>query len=158
MKSPLQRSIVMALTVAFASCGGGASKSDDLADRQEIQATLEAYLPLLAQAYSTGKLSPLEPYAAQKEVASIHKRIEDLSLRGRTLEASLKSVTVEDVKIWNYSNAYVTTHEVWDLVVLASGSDQILAEEYDQPNRVKYQLKRDDDTWRILFREIQESS
>ena len=125
-------------------------------DRQEIQAVLEAYLPLLGEAYATGDFSPLEPYAAQKEVSSVHKRVEDLAVRGRTLEATLRSVTIEDVNIWNYSNAYVTTHEVWDLVVYATGSDQVLAKEYEQPNRVKYQLKREGDSWRILFREIQE--
>ena len=65
-------------------------------------------------------------------------------------------MTIEDVRIWNYSNAYVTTLEVWDLVVYATGSDQVLASEYEQPNRVKYQLKREGDSWRILFREIQE--
>ena len=67
-----------------------------------------------------------------------------------------RQLTIEDVNVWNYSNAYATTHEVWDLVVYATGSEQILAEEYEQPNRVKYQLKREGDKWHVLFRTIQE--
>jgi len=149
-------SVAVVVAIFAISCGGASSESDEAAERERIQATLEAYLPLLGQAYSTGDLSPLDPYAAQKEVSSIRKRVEDLAMQGRTLEATLRSVTVEDFKVWNYSNAYVTTHEVWDLVVYATGSDQILAKEYEQSNRVKYQLKREDDSWRILFREIQE--
>jgi len=148
---------VIPLLAAFLVTCGESGQSREMADRQEVQATLEAYLPLLAQAYSTGDLTPLEPYAAQKEIASIHKRIQDLANQGRTLEATLRSVTIEgDIKVWNYSNAYVTTLEVWDLVVYATGTDQVLADEFDQPNRVKYQLKREDDTWRILYREIPE--
>jgi len=152
----LGRLYVSALLVILGLSCGGTSQSTQQVDRQEIQATLEAYLPLLADAYFTGDLGPLEPHAAQKEVSSVHKRVSDLALQGRTLKPTLRSVTVEEVKVWNYSNALVTTHEVWDLEVFATGSDQILAKEYEQPNRVKYQLKRDQDSWRILFREIQE--
>jgi len=151
----LTLAILLSGTFAVA-CGDASSKSDEEVEREEIQVMLETYLPLLAQAYSTGQYSALEPYAAQKEISSIHKRVQDLTVQGRRLEATLRSVTIEDIKAWNYSNAYVTTHEVWDLVVHATGSDQVLAEEYEQPNRVKYQLKRDDDSWRILFRQIQE--
>ena len=155
MHRPFLNRFVPILVLLSMACGGE-SESQQLANRQEIQATLEAYLPRLAEAYSTGDLSGLEPFAAQKEVSSIHKRVQDLATQGRRLEATLRSVTIEEVKSWNYSNAYVTTHEVWDLVVHATGSDQILAEEREQPNRVKYQLKRDEDSWRILFRQIQE--
>ncbi len=148
---------IMLLALSLGACGGGpAGETDEDRDRQAIQEVLETYLPLLASAYSTGDLTPLQPYAAQKEVASIHKRVQDLADQGRTLQATLRSVTIEDIKAWNYSNAYVTTHEVWDLEVYATGTDTILAKEYEQPNRVKYQLKREDDGWRILFREIQE--
>jgi hypothetical protein len=157
MQNATLKWILVALGLLAAACGRGESRgSEGTAERQVIQTTLEAYLPLLARAYATGELAPLQTYAAQKEVASIQKRITDLSMQGRTLEATLRSVTVEDVRIWNYSNAYVTTHEVWDLVVYATGSEQVLASEYEQPNRVKYQLKREGDSWRILFREIQE--
>lgn len=138
------------------SCGDESSDSRQAVDRQEIQAALEVYLPLLGEAYATGDLAPLAPYAAEKEISTIRKRIEDLAVQGRTLEATFRSLTIEDFNVWNYSNAFVTTFEVWDLVVYATGTDQVLAEEIEQPSRVKYQLKREGDGWRVLYRGIQE--
>jgi len=138
------------------SCGGESSESRQEVNRQEIQAALEVYLPLLGEAYATGDLAPLAPYAAEKEISTIRKRIEDLAVQGRTLVATFRSLTIEDVNVWNYSNAFVSTSEIWDLVVYATGSDQVLAEEFEQSSRVKYQLKRDEDGWRVLYRGIQE--
>jgi hypothetical protein len=148
--------ILIALWVAISGGCGGDSTSDSPVDRQEIEDTLEAYLPLLAEAYATGDLEPLRPWAAEKEIARVHKRVQDLSYQGRTLVPTFRQLTIEEVNVWNYSNAYVTTLEVWDLVVYPTGSEQVLAEEHEQPNRVKYQLKRDGDQWRVLFRTIQE--
>ena len=42
--------------------------------------------------------------------------------------------------------------EVWDLRSLALGSREPLAEDLGQSNRVKYQLKREGDSWKVLFR------
>ena len=39
-----------------------------------------------------------------------------------------------------------------DLRSLATGSREKLAEDIGQSNRVKYQLKREGDSWRVLFR------
>ena len=83
------------------------------------------------------------------------KRIEDLSFQGRRLVPTFRSLTVEDSNVWNYSNCYVTTLEIWDLEIRATGADQVLSTQLEQPNRVKYQLKRDDGRWRVLFRTIQ---
>jgi hypothetical protein len=124
-------------------------------DRDEIQAALETYLPLLGEVYATGDLSLLEGLAAEKEIARVHKRIEDLSFQGRRLVPTFRSLTVEDSNVWNYSNCYVTTLEIWDLEIRATGADQVLSTQLEQPNRVKYQLKRDDGRWRVLFRTIQ---
>ena len=147
--------LAVVLCVFWTSCGGS-SGSDGEVDRQEIETALESYLPLLAEAYATGDLEPLRPFVAEKEIARVYKRVQDLANQGRTLVPTFRQMTIEDVNVWNYSNAYVTTHEVWDLVVYATGSENILAEEYEQPNRVKYQLKRDGEQWRVLFRTIQE--
>ena len=62
---------------------------------------------------------------------------------------TFRQLTIEDVNVWNYSNAFVSTAEIWDLVVYATGTDQVLAEEFEQHSRVKYQLKRDEDGWRV---------
>ena len=146
----------LCLLALLPACGGEPSAADQAAIRQEIQTTLEGYLPLLADAYATGDLRPLEPWAAIKEVARVHKRIEDYAVQGRRVVPTFHQVTVEEVTTWSYSNAVATSLEVWDVEVRAIGSDQILASEYEQSNRVKYQLERDGDGWHILFRTIQE--
>lgn len=143
--------LLTALTV-FAC---GPSEEQEQVDRDEIQAALETYLPLLGEVYATGDLSLLEGLAAEKEIARVHKRIEDLSFQGRRLVPTFRSLTVEDSNVWNYSNCYVTTLEIWDLEIRATGADQVLSTQLEQPNRVKYQLKRDDGRWRVLFRTIQ---
>ncbi len=150
---------LISLTAILLACQLGCSESvkvDDDAAKQEIQATLEAYLPLLGEAYATGNVEPLRDWAAEKEMARIYKIVTELAAQGRILVPTFHQLTIEELNVWNYSNAYVTTLEVWDLETYASGTDQVLAQESEQPNRVKYQLKRDEDHWRVLFRTIQE--
>ena len=125
-------------------------------DTASIKAALEVYLPLLGQAYATGELAPLEGLAAQKEVAAIEKRISDLAGQGRIIEPTFRGLTIEDVKVFNYANAYVSTVEVWDLRSLSTGAREVLAEEIGQRDRVKYQLKREGGSWKVLFRAKQE--
>lgn len=150
----------IALTIlaatALSGCSEEARRADEEKARDQIELHLESYLPLLGQAYASGNLEILRNLAAEKEVARVYKRVDELAAQGRTLVPTFRQVTIEEINLWNYSNAYVTTLEVWDLKVYASGTDQVLSEEYEQPNRVKYQLKRDDDRWRVLFRTIQE--
>lgn len=143
------------LLVVLMVVGCGPSEEQEQVDRDEIQAVLESYLPILGEVYATGDLSLLEGWAAEKEIARIHKRVEDLSFQGRRLVPTFLSLTVEDSNVWNYSNCYVTTLEVWNLEVRATGTEQVLSTQLEQPNRVKYQLKREDGRWRVLFRTIQ---
>jgi hypothetical protein len=144
------------LLMAFAVLSCSSSKEQAEVDRDEIQATLQAYLPLLGEVYATGDLSLLEGWAAEKEISRIHKRIEDLSIQGRRLVPTFRSLTVEKANVWNYSNCYVTTLEVWDLEVRATGTEQVLSSQFEKADRVQYQLKRQDDRWRVLFRTIQQ--
>jgi hypothetical protein len=110
----------------------------------------------LGEVYATGDLSLLEGWAAEKEISRIHKRIEDLSIQGRRLIPTFRSLTIEKANVWNYSNCYVTTLEVWDLEVRATGTEQVLSSQLEKADRVQYQLKRQDDRWRVLFRTIQQ--
>jgi hypothetical protein len=148
MRSP--RLILPLLLLTAVACSS--SEKQQQIDTDSIAAALELYLPRLGRAYSTGDLAPLEGLAAQKEIAAIEKRISDLADQGRILDPVFREVTVEEAKIFNYANAYVTTVEVWDLRSLATGSREQLAEDIGQSNRVKYQLKREGDSWRVLFR------
>lgn len=142
--------------MALVAMACGSSQEREKVDREGIQAALEVYLPILGEVYATGDLSLLEGWAAEKEISRIHKRIEDLSIQGRRLVPTFRSLTVEDANVWNYSNCFATTSEVWDLEVRATGTEQVLSAQLEQGSRVKYQLKREDDRWRVLFRTIQQ--
>jgi len=122
-------------------------------ERGDIEDLLADYLPRFAEAYRTGNVEVLREVASEKELAAMTKQISDLmSQEGRVIDPTLESFTVEQINVWNYSNAFVTTIEVWDLKVLASGSETVLSEVEDQRSRVKYQLKRREDGWQILSR------
>ncbi len=125
-------------------------------DEQEIETTLAEFLPMLAEAYGSGGIESLRPYAAEKELARVEKLVADLADQGRYLAPELLQLEVEESHIWNNSNAFVTTHEVWDVRMYALGTSEVLAEDLEKSYRVKYQLKRDADRWRVLFRTIQD--
>lgn len=123
-------------------------------DRQAIRSLLESYLPLMAESYGSGRFEKLEEFAVEKEIASVRKRVNDLALGGRDLRPELLSVEVEDITVWNHSNAFVTTLEVWNLRIFATGTDTVLSEELGQRNRVKYQIKRREQGWQVLYRTL----
>lgn len=145
---------LLPLLVAIAC---GSPGGDAAAERQAIQELLEVYLPRLAQSYATGDLEPLREFAAEREVATVEKRLLEVAAQGRTLEPELRSVVVEEVEIWRHSNAYATTLEEWDLRLYAGESRTLLSEVLAQRNRVKYQLKRDEGRWRVLYRQIEKT-
>ncbi|MEE2775422.1 MAG: hypothetical protein VYE73_01465 [Acidobacteriota bacterium] len=119
--------------------------------KEILELHTEATVPPLRERIA----SALTGHAAEKEIAGMEKRIGDLLVESRVIRPTVKSVQVEDVQIWNYANAFVTTLEVWDLRVYAAGTDQVLSEALDQTNRVKYQMKRErQDKWLVLFREL----
>jgi len=143
------------LAVAVGACRP--TPEEKAADREEIAGFLREYLPKMAEAYRTGDTESLASYAAQKEREAIKKRVRDLAKQGQVLAPSLDSLEVEDVRIWSRVNAYVTTVEVWDIRVLAAGSDSVVRQQLDQSNRVKYQLKRDGDHWRVFWRQLEQT-
>ena len=144
------------LFIVVAQLGCGGSNAEQSAEtKDEIQQYLENYLPVLAEAYATGDVRPLKGLAAQKEVAYVRKYLEKLADSGRILEPKFGRVTIEDFNIWNHSNAFVTTVEIWDVKLFATGSHTLLGEDIGRSDRVKYQLKRDDGRWRVLYRSKQ---
>lgn len=149
-----------ALTVWLVLLGTGVActSSEELETRarDEITQMLEEYLPILAEAYRTNDPLLLREWVADKEIARIHKRIEELADQGRSLEPRFRTVTIEDVRVWGHANAYVTTVEVWDIKSVVTGTGAVVQEVENQSNRVRYQLKRDDGRWRVLFRTIAE--
>lgn len=146
---------LFSILLAATACGGGTAEVSD-EDRGEIIELLQTYLPKLGEAYAENDSEVLEDLAAPREIAAVEKRLRDIQLEGRRLEPTFKSVTLEDVQIWGYANAYVTTQEIWDIRTYATGSDQLLTEQPEERNRVKYQLKKIDGRWMVLFRTILE--
>jgi hypothetical protein len=155
-RSALRRSLLLVIAAGAASwvaaCGGGSEAAAEV-DRGQIEQLLRDYLPKMGQAYETGDFAPLQGLAAEKEIAVLQKHIGDLwDQEGRLVEAELVDFVIEDVRRVSYSIALVTTLETWNLRVKPIGSEQVLSEVENQRNRVRYQLEREDDRWKVLSR------
>ena len=140
------------LLVTLLGCGD--AEESAAADLESVERALEAYLPRLGEAYTSGNVDVLEGYAAPKEMARIAKRIDELYAKGRTLEPEFLELTVEKVDVWGYANAFVNTVEVWNIRSYATGSHGSVGEDLEKSNRVKYQFKREGDQWLVLYRTI----
>ena len=65
---------------------GGPPPSLEALGRIPIETLLEAYLPALAEAYSTEEASAVGGLAAAREVASIEKRLQDIAIEELTAQ------------------------------------------------------------------------
>jgi hypothetical protein len=155
-RRPLATLLLAALCAGLAAGACGEPSAEDTAeDREAIQAFLEEYLPKLAEAYRTGEVAALDPFAAAKEQEKVARRVQELAKTGEVLAPVLESVQVEDVTVWNEVNAYATTVEIWDVRTYALGTERVVREQLAQANRVKYQLKRSGGRWRVFWREVE---
>ena len=148
--------LLLSVLLLVGLTGCSSSEESDEAARLEIELMLNEYLPVLAQAYADDDPMKLDGWVAQKEIARVHTRIEELADQGSSLLPTFHSVTIEDVKVWGNANAFVTTVEVWDLESQALGTGMLIQRVEGQVNRVRYQLKKDKGRWRVLFRTIAE--
>lgn len=146
---------LVAVLLGAPGCGSGEAAEE--VNRQEIETFLLGYLPKLGQAYAERDTQVLEGWAVPKEMSKIEVRVRELTAQGRVFEPVFEQLVVEDVSVWNYSNAFVTTFEVWDLSSYSLGDHVLMSESLDQGNRVKYQLKRRDDSWVVLYRELDQT-
>ncbi len=154
MRSWPRALVALSALLIFAACSEDTSDPEEA--RPEIEAMLYEYLPLLGEVYAENDPNRVEGLAAAREIAAIEKRLRDIRAEGRTLSPTFQSLTIEEIKVWGYANAYVTTQEVWDIRTYSTGTDQLLTEQLAQRNRVKYQLKKIDGQWMVLFRTILE--
>ena len=145
---------LLCLAILISGCGPEVVTE---ANKESIAATLNGYLKLLAEAYSSGNVEILKEFAAEKEVARVYTRVSELADAGRYVDATFYQMTVEDIVIWSHANAYATTVEVWDLRVRTNGAGVLLGEETNQASRVKYQLKLRDGKWQVLHRELDQT-
>ncbi len=147
--------LAMACVAGLTGCGETGPDGAKEEDRLAIEAVLTDYLPKLGAAYATGDFEALASGAVPKEVETIRRRVYELEMgESRTLRPTLKSFEIERVNVWRYSNAAVTTLEIWDIQSLASGTEQQLASATDR-YRVRYQFKRRDEGWMVIDRRIE---
>jgi len=152
--------LALCLALSLSACSEGFGSPSEEEVKVEVQALLEkSYCPKLGEAYAAGDASLISAFTVPKEVLRITRRIEELAGEGKTYEPIFRQVTVESVSTWNYSNAFATTVEVWDVSSYTTGSRQLLNQQLGQRSRVKYQLKRQDSdrTWVVLYRELAET-
>ena len=125
------------------------------ADRQEVQAMLEQFLPTLARAYASGDMEPMRPFAAQRVLAYTEKRVADLAARGMVLQPKLEAVVVEDLRTWGNDFGVVKTLETWDLAYQSTGGG-VVDDRPDVKSRVAYQVKKEGGRWRVYHREMKQ--
>lgn len=155
MRSTRQVLTALVVVLLVASCGPSAGEKE-AADRAQIEGLLGEYLPELGRAYAERNANLIGPWVAPKEVARVNQRVEELYAMGSILEPEFHRVTVEELQVWNNSNSFVTTVENWSVRRYASGTMELIGEDLDQTQRVRYQMKREGDAWKILYRTIEE--
>lgn len=146
--------LLVALVLGLAAACGPSSAERRAADRDEIEALLAEYLPELGRAYAERNAELIAPWVAPKEVARVDQRIRELYGLGSVLEPEFHRAAVEDVQVWNNSNGYVITVETWDVRRYATGSMELIGENLGETQRVRYQMKREGDGWKVLYRTI----
>lgn len=155
--APFLSSLVfVVLLLALSGCSApGAVEIDE----SQVRSLLENYLPKVGEAYAEQDPKIIAPWAVPKEVARIGTRIEELEIKGQYYVPTLDSFEVVSISPWNYSNAFVTTLEIWDVTAYTMGTDREISQVMGQKSRVKYQLKRKDagDGWVVLYRELDEN-
>ncbi len=155
--SDLRRWAVASILFAggLSGCTGTGPDGVRPEDRTAIETVLADYLPKLGNAYATGDFEALASGAVPKEIETVRMRVNELEMEeSRTLRPTLRSFEIEQIDIWRYSNAMVTTIEVWDIDSLASGTDRLLSSVTDR-YRVRYQFKRRDEGWMVIDRRIE---
>ena len=155
-------SLGVVLSVLLAGCGpageedGAGEAGEDPQARAEIEQRLEEYLPVLATAYETGEIERLRPYAVERVMAQVEKRVSDLAGSGMVLEAELQGLVLEKVHAWGNDFAMVTALETWDLRHYSTGSRTLVSERLGTRNRVQYQLKKIGGRWMIFHRALEQ--
>jgi hypothetical protein len=150
---------VLALAVPLGVAAGCAPSDEDRTAaeserRREIQQTLEEYLPVLADSYRTGDVEQLRPWAVERVMAQVHKRVLDLRDQGMVLDPTFHELTVEELTAWGHDFALVTTLEIWDLRYRSSGTGVAVSDRPGLRSRVQYQLKKVEGRWRVFHRDL----
>ncbi|HVS02343.1 MAG TPA: IMS domain-containing protein [Thermoanaerobaculia bacterium] len=156
-RSLLAAGIVM--TLPLAGCTGEPRATEAPAsatEREEIRQALERYLPVLAEAYASGNVELLRPYAVERVLAQVQKRVADLLAQGLVAAPQFESLEIEELTTWGNDFAMVTTLETWDVTYRSSGSGTVVSSRPGSRSRVRYQLKKVDERWTVFHRELKQ--
>lgn len=149
---PPSAAVLALLVLALPACERTPEQIE--ADRGEVEEILERYAAQLSQAYAFTDPTALEEVAMPREVASVENNIARMAQDGRRIAADQKELTIEDLDVFQVGDAYVRTHEVWDIRVFAIGAEQEISRDENQSSRVRYRLKKDDEgRWKVLWRQ-----
>jgi len=152
----VRRLLGIALFAAMAACSGSGGVSD--ADRRAIESLLAEYARLMAAAYESGDGKSVAPIATEREQQRLAISISELEAEGRALRPTLQSLAIEAIDPSGRRLVTVNTLEVWDLRVVALGTEQPISESLGQENRLTYTLQRDQSGWHVLARYLRSSS
>jgi hypothetical protein len=153
-RRPRAAAAAVAALALLASLGGCRPAEEDVAVEEEaIRAVIDRYADLLSQAYAFTDSSLLEPVASQRERAAVEVNIRQLAEHGQRIATDLKEMQIEEIGMSDLDNAYVQTFELWDIRVMDLGSERVVSVDANQRNRVRYQLKRQDGEWKVLWRQ-----
>jgi hypothetical protein len=151
------RCLGLALTVgALVSCG--TQREVDSRVREEVESRLAEYAARMAEAYAAGDASRVAGVATEREVERLRISIEELAVEGRALRPTLRSQVVETIDRAGNTAIAAGTIEVWDLRVVAVGTEQLVSESLAQENRLTYSLVREGGEWRVLSRLLRTST
>ena len=140
------------LLAALIACGPSEQVQQEA--RADVEELLAAYLPALSEYYRSGDSEHVEGLAAPRERDRVEWLIRDRAQEGMVIDATLQRFEIDRFDLYQHSNALLSTREVWDLRIRAAGSDRIIQEELGKTDGYRYQVKRGDDGWMVLSREV----
>lgn len=147
----LGAALLLLLTI-FIACSR--SPEQTAAERQAIETVLQDYGRLLSRAYAFTDPQVLAPVATRREMASVENNIARVAEQGQRLAVDQKEMVVEDLNVFQPGNAYVVTFEVWEVRVVALGSEREISRDEKQQTRVRYRVKTDDaGAWKVVWRQ-----
>lgn len=154
-RRPLGLLPLVALSVALLATTAACRPSPEqvAVGEEEIRGTIDRYTTLLSQAYAFADASLLDPVASQREVAAVHANVQQLASQGQRIATDLKEMQIEEIGMSDVNNAYVQTFEVWEIRVMDLGSERVISIDRNQRNRVRYQLKKGEGRWEVLWRQ-----
>jgi hypothetical protein len=152
----VRRLAVFALALGLFACGGERPVSDS--HRQAIESLLTDYTRLLGEAYRAADGTLLAPVATEREQQRVATSIAELAAEGRALRPVFRRMTIESIAPAFRTTYHVDTFEIWDLRVVALGSEQTVSESPAQENRLTYTVIRDGDEWHVLSRVLRSST